>query len=158
MQGEDEAVSPVIATVLLLAITVMLSSMVFVLMSSSLSTVEKQPPNAKVSVRALSNGFHVVKITQLDQQLDPSKIEWSLQSPTQNQSLRGLTNDGDVYGKIGTNISFHDRDAGWSVSTGDYFVINCEKLGCDDGTWKFRLIDRGSNNVMTDVALPALYD
>ena len=70
MQGEDEAVSPVIATVLLLAITVMLSSMVFVLMSSSLSTVEKQPPNAKVSVRALSNGFHVVKITQLDQQLD----------------------------------------------------------------------------------------
>ena len=50
-------------------------SMVFVLMSSSLSTVEKQPPNAKVSVRVtFVMVFHVVKITQLDQQLDPSRV------------------------------------------------------------------------------------
>ena len=41
LQGDDEAVSPVIATVLLLAITVMLSSMVFVLIQGSLTTVEK---------------------------------------------------------------------------------------------------------------------
>ena len=49
----DEAVSPVIATVLLLAITVLLSSMVFVLMQGALTTVEKSPPQATVSVRAL---------------------------------------------------------------------------------------------------------
>ena len=36
MQRDDEAVSPVIATVLLLAITVLLSSMVFVMMASKL--------------------------------------------------------------------------------------------------------------------------
>ena len=41
MQHDDEAVSPVIATVLLLAITVMLSGMVFVLMQGALSTAEK---------------------------------------------------------------------------------------------------------------------
>ena len=69
MQDDEEAVSPVIATVLLLAITVLLSSMVFILMTSSLSAVEKQPPVTKVSVRALSNGYHVVKITY------PSKHE-----------------------------------------------------------------------------------
>ena len=44
MTGDERAVSPVIATVLLLAITVMLSSMVFVLIQSSLSTAEKAPP------------------------------------------------------------------------------------------------------------------
>ena len=38
---DDEAVSPVIATVLLLAITVMLSGMVFVLMQGALNTAEK---------------------------------------------------------------------------------------------------------------------
>ncbi|MGY8698535.1 MAG: archaellin/type IV pilin N-terminal domain-containing protein, partial [Candidatus Poseidoniales archaeon] len=36
--SDNEAVSPVIATVLLLAITVMLSSMVFVLMQGALTT------------------------------------------------------------------------------------------------------------------------
>ena len=40
----DEAVSPVIATVLLLAITVMLSGMVFVLMQGALNSTEKAPP------------------------------------------------------------------------------------------------------------------
>ena len=41
MVRDDEAVSPVIATVLLLAITVLLSSMVFVMMASTLDNVEK---------------------------------------------------------------------------------------------------------------------
>ena len=67
MHRDDEAVSPVIATVLLLSITVLLSSMVFVMMSSTLDTVEKADPKASVSVRALSNGYHVVSITSLDQ-------------------------------------------------------------------------------------------
>ena len=49
----NEAVSPVIATVLLLAITVMLSSMVFVLMQGALTTTEKSAPQATVSVRGL---------------------------------------------------------------------------------------------------------
>ena len=49
MHKDDEAVSPVIATVLLLAITVLLTSMVFVMMSSTLDTVEKADPKASVS-------------------------------------------------------------------------------------------------------------
>lgn len=159
MQDDEEAVSPVIATVLLLAITVMLSSMVFVLMTSSLSSVEKQPPVTKVSVRSLSNGYDVVKITYLNQQLDPAKVEWSLTSTNATISMSGWTNDADVYGAIGTDISFHDRDAGWSVSSGDYFVIDCDKIGCSDGTWRFRLIEKsssGSGNVMVDFILPAI--
>ena len=44
MLDDDRAVSPVIATVLLLAITVMLSSMVFVMMQGALTTVEKSEP------------------------------------------------------------------------------------------------------------------
>ena len=41
MNRDDEAVSPVIATVLLLAITVLLTSMVFVMMSTTLDNVER---------------------------------------------------------------------------------------------------------------------
>ena len=63
--SNDEAVSPVIATVLLLAITVMLSGMVFVLMQGAYKRQKKAPPQMTVSVRVLDNGYHVIRITTL---------------------------------------------------------------------------------------------
>ena len=155
---EDEAVSPVIATVLLLAITVMLSSMVFVMMQGALTTVEKTAPQATVSVRALDNGFHVVRITSLDQSIDPARLQYTLQPADTNQSLliRGDVADTDVYGVIGTNISFHDRDAGYSVTQGDYFVIDSATIGADDGTWRFKLVEQTSSSLIVDVSLPAM--
>ena len=158
MHRDDEAVSPVIATVLLLSITVLLSSMVFVMMSSTLDTVEKADPKASVSVRALSNGYHVVSITSLDQDLDPSKVEWSIINQT-GQSTKeyvGFVDDSDVYGTVGSNISFHDRDAGWSVTKGDYFVINCENLNCNSGDHLFQIVDRGSNMILATIKLPSV--
>lgn len=158
MHRDDEAVSPVIATVLLLSITVLLSSMVFVMMSSTLDTVEKADPKASVSVRALSNGYHVVSITSLDQDLDPSKVEWSIINQT-GQSTKeyvGFVDDADVYGTVGSNISFHDRDAGWSVTKGDYFVINCENLNCNSGDHLFQIVDKGSNTILATIKLPSV--
>ena len=158
MHRDDEAVSPVIATVLLLSITVLLSSMVFVMMSSTLDTVEKADPKASISVRALSNGYHVVSITSLDQDLDPSKVEWSIINQT-GQSIKeyvGFVDDSDVYGTVGSNISFHDRDAGWSVTKGDYFVINCENLNCNSGDHLFQIVDRGSNTILATIKLPSV--
>ena len=158
IRRDDEAVSPVIATVLLLAITVMLSSMVFVMIQGALTTVEKTAPQATVSVRALDNGFHVVRITSLDQSIDPARLQYTLQPADTNQSLliRGDVADTDVYGVIGTNISFHDRDAGYSVTQGDYFVIDSATIGADDGTWRFKLVEQASSSLIVDVSLPAM--
>ena len=158
IRRDDEAVSPVIATVLLLAITVMLSSMVFVLMQGALTTVEKSAPQATVSVRALDNGFHVVRITSLDQSIDPGRLQFDLlpANTTEYLPIRGQVSDADVYGVIGTNISFHDRDAGYSVTQGDYFVIDSQSIGSDDGTWRFRLIEESAGVLLIDVALPAM--
>ena len=158
IRRDDEAVSPVIATVLLLAITVMLSSMVFVMMQGALTTVEKTAPQATVSVRALDNGFHVVRITSLDQSIDPARLQYTLQPADTNQSLliRGDVADTDVYGVIGTNISFHDRDAGYSVTQGDYYVIDSATIGADDGTWRFKLVEQTSSSLIVDVSLPAM--
>ncbi len=153
---EDEAVSPVIATVLLLAITVMLSSMVFVLMQGALTSVEKAPPQATVSVRALDNGFHVVRITSLDQSIDPARLEFTLQPGNMSSAftLGGHVADADVYGVIGSSLSFHDRDAGYSVTQGDYFVIDSATVGSDDGTWRFKLVEETAGVLLIDVLLP----
>ena len=98
IRRDCDAVSPVIATVLLLAITVMLSSMVFVLMQGALTAVEKSPPQATVSVRALDNGFHVVRITSLDQSIDPARLQYDLLPTNLSQALpmRGQVSDADV--------------------------------------------------------------
>lgn len=158
IRRDDGAVSPVIATVLLLAITVMLSSMVFVLMQGALTTVEKSPPQATVSVRALDNGFHVVRITSLDQSIDPARLEYTLLPSNMTSSLPtgGYVADSTVYGVIGSNVSFHDRDAGYSVTQGDYFVIDSETIGSTDGTWRFKLVEKSAGVLLIDVTLPAM--
>tara|TARA_B100000900_G_scaffold88258_2_gene71801 strand:- start:15432 stop:15920 length:489 start_codon:yes stop_codon:yes gene_type:complete len=149
---DERAVSPVIATVLLLAITVMLSSMVFVMMQGALTSVEKSSPEASVSVRGLSNGFHVVRLTSLDQALDPSQLEYQLIS-SDGTKFSGFVSDSNVYGVIGSNISFHDRDAGYSVTKGDYFVIDSDTIGSDNGEWKLKLIDLSSSTLLFDTQL-----
>ncbi|MGB1587451.1 MAG: type IV pilin [Poseidonia sp.] len=158
LRRNDEAVSPVIATVLLLAITVMLSSMVFVLMQGALTTVEKSAPQATVSVRALDNGFHVVRITSLDQSIDPARLEYTVQPANLTSSLpiAGHVSDSNVYGVIGSNVSFHDRDVGYSVTQGDYFVIDSQTIGSTDGTWSFKLVEESVGVLLIDVTLPAM--
>jgi hypothetical protein len=57
---------------------------------------------------------------------------------------------------IGANVSFHDRDAGYSVSQGDYFVIDSRTIGSDSGTWRFKLVDTNSQSVLVNVMLPPM--
>ena len=157
---EDDAVSPVIATVLLLAITVMLSSMVFVMMQGAINSVEKSEPEITVSVKGLSNGFHVVRITSLDQALDPARLEYQIydENDLNSKQHSGFVDDPDVYGVVGSNVSFHDRDAGYSVTQGDYFVIDSETIGSEDGTWSMKLIDQSSDKLLFDVKLVLIED
>ena len=42
------------------------------------------------------------------------------------------------------------------LSPSDYFVIDSETIGADDGTWRFRLVDQTSSALIVDVALPAM--
>tara|TARA_Y100000588_G_scaffold348209_1_gene397609 strand:+ start:644 stop:1213 length:570 start_codon:yes stop_codon:yes gene_type:complete len=160
IEGDSEAVSPVIATVLLLAITVMLTSMVFIMFQGSFSNVEKAPPQASLSTRALDNGYHVVKFTHLDQHLDPEFLQFQVISPDGDcpyaNACEGKASDPDVYGKIGQNVTFFDRDAGFTVSEGDYFVIDSKGLGAVDGNWKFRLFYGLTNSQVAEVMLPVI--
>ena len=158
LRSDEEAVSPVIATVLLLAITVMLSGMVFVLMQGALETGEKDPPQMTVSVRSLDNGYHVIRITTLDQTLDPGRISFSLaeQNNANGTEFTGFVDDSDVYSVIGSNVSFHDRDASYSISAGDYFVINSREIGTDVGDWGFTLLDQELQYVLVRIDLPPM--
>ena len=157
--ADDEAVSPVIATVLLLAITVLLSSMVFLMFQGALTTTEKSPPQATASIRGLENGFHVVRLSSLDQALDPALTTYTLSDPNGTIIETGRVIDSDVYGVVGANVTFHDRDAGYSVTQGDYLVVASARLGADAGGWRLKMVYsqlQDSGVVLFDVQLPAI--
>ena len=125
LANDDEGVSPVIATVLLMAITVLLASAVYLLVSDAVGAPEKGRPYAKVSAQSLDNGFQVVRITDLSSELYTAQVSFSIQPPGANETaIFGKVNDADVYGAIGGTVTFHDRDASYTVNRGDYFIIN----------------------------------
>ena len=157
----DGAVSPVIATILLLAITVLLAGGVYIMMSSSVQAPDKGVPTAKLSVRALDNGYQVVTISEMSGQIETFRCKFQVIAPIDSNytSVSGFTSDADVYGVSGDNVSFQDRDAGFTVNTGDYFVIDAATLNSGSGEWTFRLLYEGmggrSSGEIVSVTLPA---
>ena len=158
LDSDESAVSPVIATVLLLAITVLLTSIIVIMISGSINTAEKAPPIAEVSVTGLENGFQIVKFTELNKHLDPDLVEFNIyHSEDLNQTgIKGFAGDADVYGRIGSVVAFHDKDAMYTVNEGDYFIINSTDAGTDDGMWIMRLYYQRSNSELLEIRLPAI--
>ena len=116
------------------------------------------PPIAEVSVTGLDNGFQIVKFTGLNKHLDPDMVEFNIyHSEDSNMSgIKGFAGDSDVYGRIGSVIAFHDKDAMYTVNEGDYFIINSTAAGTDDGMWIMRLYYQRSNSELSEIRLPAL--
>ena len=158
--GDDEAVSPVIATVLLMAITVLLASAVYLMVDDAITAPDKGAPYATMSVRALDNGFQVVRFTELSQNLHTSGVTFSITPPVgiEADSINGRVNDANVYGSIGETVTFHDRDASFTVNRGDYFVINATDAGTEEGGWTMIVRSEGNTGAVTELAaipLPA---
>mgnify|MGYP001158293901 CR=1 FL=1 len=155
---DDHGVSPVIATILLLAITVLLTGMLFMMFQSSLLSIEKNPPSALLTVRSLDNGFQVVEFSELDQQLDPNSLEFQLipNNLSSSDAIVGIAGDSDVYGVIGNDVSFYDRDSRFTVSQGDYFVINASAAGTGDGEWTMRLFYYATQSQIGQISLPSV--
>ncbi len=157
-QDDVSAVSPVIATVLLLAITVSLSSMVFLVIADQFTGIEKQPITGRLSARAVSDGFQVVRVVDLDTAIAPIMLEWQvipIDAPLDSVALAGRANDPAVYGTVDVPVAYHDLDGAYSVNIGDYFVIDTSLSGTQNGTWRFTLFDHGSNSKVASITLPA---
>jgi flagellin-like protein len=150
LEVDEEAVSPVIATVLLLAITVLLTSMVFVMFQGAFGAVEKISPRGGVSVAELSNGHHIITFTHLDRPLDPEMVRLTMIPMKSNLTSVVITaGQGDVYGMVGAHSSFIDADAGYTVTQGDYFVLNTAHYRLDEGNWRVTLFYENTGSIIT---------
>jgi len=151
-QDTDEAVSPVIATVLLLAITVSLSSVIFLMISENFQSIEKRPVNGRVTLQVVEDRYHVIRIVSLDEPLSPYTVEWSLTrldiSGEDITSFEGIIEQADVYNQVGTPVTYQDVDAAFSVNVGDYFVIDADQTGVNEGNWEFILFETQSQSTV----------
>ena len=150
LEADEEAVSPVIATVLLLAITVLLTSMVFVMFQGAFGSVEKISPRGGVSVAELSNGHHIITFSHLDKPLDPAMVRLTMIPMKSNlSSIIIWAGQADVYGMVGAHSSFIDADAGYTVTQGDYFVLNSTHHRLNEGDWRITLFYENTGSVIT---------
>ena len=155
---DEDGVSPVIATVLLLAITVLLTSGIYIMVQDAVRAPDKGTPYGQLTAQSLENGFQVVRVSDLSNELMISTVKFQLISPN-GTVTDGLANDASVYGTIGAPVTFQDRDAGLTLNRGDYFIINATEIGSDEGGWTFRLVFMGTGTRGTadlgQVILPA---
>jgi len=157
-RATQEGVSPVIATVLLLAITVLLTSGIYIMVQDAVQAPDKGTPYGQLTSQSLDNGFQVVRVSDLSNELMINTIKFQIISGN-GTIIEGLANDASVYGAIGSDVTFQDRDAGLTLNRGDYFIINATAIGSDEGDWTFRLIFMGTGTRGTadlgQVILPA---
>jgi hypothetical protein len=59
-----------------------------------------------------------------------------------------------VYGSVGQPVTFHDRDASYSVNRGDYFVINATAVGSSSGDWTMFIRTTGTSGTTELIAVP----
>ena len=67
-KGSQEAVSPVIATVLLLAITVLLTSGIYIMVQDAVQAPDKGTPYGPVSSQSLDNGIQDVRVSDISKE------------------------------------------------------------------------------------------
>lgn len=147
IRRNEEAVSPVIATILMVAITVVLAAVLYVMVSGLIGGTTTAEPNIQFSSpRALGSNRWELKIGGVSEAKDLSNFKAIV---TENGTA--LTPMDPVQDGGSAPIQFEDLDGGGTLSIGDYFTITCNSNS--DYTisivWKASGNERGSANWAT---------
>lgn len=144
MWMDQEAVSPVIAVILMVAITVVLAAVLYVWAQSFVPT-GKSTPTATLTV-SRQDGNYVLLVAEIDGPKAGNSIDYYIM----DQNYRAIeTNDLDsaynkllrnpIDGGILSNISWRDADSDDKLSTGDVIFL----LGEDNDQWNGQDVDPG---------------
>jgi len=103
-------------------------------------------------LQVVEDRYHVIRIVSLDEPLSPYTVEWSLTrldiSGEDITSFEGIIEQADVYNQVGTPVTYQDVDAAFSVNVGDYFVIDADQTGVNEGNWEFILFETQSQSTV----------
>ena len=141
---DRNAVSPVIATILLVAITIVLVGLLFAWILPMIETPKESTPDINIALSVESNGedtYFKVLITEVDREpsLDHIKYRIYREGGDQIEEMRadevyGETNFMRTHNEEPLGVEFSDSDANGLLTVGDYFKVkqHFEKKYSDD--------------------------
>ena len=125
MKEDEEAVSPVIAVILMVASTVVLAAVLYNWAMQFMNT-DKQTPRAGATTEPGTHGFKL-NIIDIDTEVAITSVEFYLKDAGGVAVPGEQGNVEDIYGlKIeddGVNTAFDDADRDGQLSSGDTFFI-----------------------------------
>ena len=129
---DEQAVSPVIAVILMVAITVVLAAVLYVWASSFLGGTTKNAPTGSMIASEDGNGVWTVQIVKISPAVSVNSVHWYLLNVQQNTESDGLVSD--IYGYFpgqGKAVVFVDNDFDGKLTPGDKFEVHPEEPGSD---------------------------
>ena len=123
--NDEQAVSPVIAVILMVAITVVLAAVLYVWASSFLGGTTKNAPTGSMIASEDGSGDWTIQIVKINPQVSVNSVHWYLLNEEGNTKTDGLVSD--VYGYYegqGKAVIFIDNDFNGKLSPGDKFEVH----------------------------------
>ena len=130
--NDEQAVSPVIAVILMVAITVVLAAVLYVWASSFLGGTTKNAPTGSMIASEDGSGVWTIQIVKINPQVSVNSVHWYLLDTLGNTKTDGLVSD--VYGYYAGNgkaVVFVDNDFNGKLSPGDKFLIHPSEPNSD---------------------------
>lgn len=122
--NNEEAVSPVIAVILMVAITVVMAAVLYAWLGGIIGGSPKSPPTGSMMVENDGTDVWKVSIIKMNPTVSITSVHWYLLDISDFTKVDGMVSD--VYGfksGEGKAVTFVDNDFDAKVSPGDQFVI-----------------------------------
>ena len=121
---DEEAVSPVIAVILMVAITVVMAAVLYAWLGGIIGGSPKSPPTGSMMVENDGSDVWKVSVIKMSPTVSITSVHWYLLDFTDVTKVEGMVSD--VYGYKegeGKAVIYIDNDFDAKVSPGDQFVI-----------------------------------
>ena len=122
---DEQGVSPVIAVILMVAITVVLAAVLYVWVSSFLEGTVKNAPTGSMIASQDGGGVWAIQIVKINPQVSIDSVHWYLLDIQGNTKTDSVVSD--IYGfhsGQGKAVIFIDNDFDGSLSPGDKFEVH----------------------------------
>ena len=121
---DEEAVSPVIAVILMVAITVVMAAVLYAWLGGIIGGSPKSPPTGSMMVENDGSDVWKVSVIKMSPTVSITSVHWYLLDYTDVTKVEGMVSD--VYGYKegeGKAVIYIDNDFDAKVSAGDKFVF-----------------------------------
>ncbi|MCK4366544.1 MAG: type IV pilin [Thermoplasmata archaeon] len=138
IRRNEKAVSPVIATILMVAITVVLAAVLYVMVSGLIGGTTASEPNVQFqSPQARGTNSYEIAVAGISEAKDFTSFQVILIKDGAEVDVMD-----PLSGNPTDNITYTDLDGGGKLTVGDYFIVDTTP----DGDFKLSIIWKDSGN------------